>query len=62
MRERIQARDLRPGDLLRGSGETVEAIHPYIAGKPRKIHLRLSKDGKERTAEWGRYTEVWIET
>jgi hypothetical protein len=59
----VQTRDLIAGDLCVGSGERVLARPTAGVRTPRAkldVPLRRERDGRERMATWGRYTEIAV--
>lgn len=52
---------LSPGDVLKGSGETVVNISAGIKTPKGRIEVVLSKNNNKRLAVWGKYTIVVIE-
>lgn len=61
MKIRVQAQHLELGDIV-GSGEKVIALTVRSLRMPsNKVAVTLKKDGKQRTVQWGRYTEIGVD-
>lgn len=57
---KVQAQRLQAGDVV-GSGETIlNTVVNSIHVPSGKVHVWLEKDGKKRTAQWGKYTLINI--
>jgi hypothetical protein len=55
----VEAGSLKKGDVL-GSGETVVSVSSGAKTPSGKVNVTLEKNGKTRTAVWGKYTKVGI--
>jgi len=55
----VEAGSLKKGDVL-GSGETVVSVSSGAKTPSGKVDVTLEKNGKTRTAVWGKYTKVGI--
>ena len=60
MKLKVQAQHLQPGDIV-GSGEKIIGTSRGLRVSNGKINVTLGKDGKRRTSQWGKYTEINIE-
>lgn len=58
-RVRIRAAELRVGDYLPGSRQTVEAINPLVPGH-RHVHLAVKRGDRTRLVAWNRSTTMTI--
>ncbi len=56
---RIQARHLQPGDQV-GSKEKVLTVSAGRLTPPGKVQVLLEKDGRQRLATWGAYTQIGV--
>ncbi len=61
MAEKLRVHQLRAGDVLRGSGETIVSASAGIKTPAGKIDVVLSKGERRRCAAWGKHTIVSIE-
>jgi len=59
---RVQARNLKPGDVTRGTGETVVRVSAGLRTPSGKVEVTLTDGERIRTATWGKYTEISIQT
>lgn len=58
---RVQAQHLQIGDIV-GSGEKViDVVNRSLRMPSNKVAVTLKKDGRQRTVQWGRYTEIGVE-
>jgi hypothetical protein len=61
MKLKVQAQFLNVNDIV-GSGEKVIAVINRSLKMPsNKVAVTLKKDGRQRTVQWGRYTEIGVE-
>jgi hypothetical protein len=54
-----EAQSLKKGDVI-GSGETVVSVSSGAYTPSGKVDVTLEKDGKTRTAVWGKYTKIGV--
>jgi len=61
MKTKVQAQHLQIGDIV-GSGETVIGLTVRSLRMPSsKVAVTLKKDGRQRTVQWGKYTQIGVE-
>lgn len=61
MKTKVQAQHLQINDIV-GSGEVVIGLTVRSLRMPsNKVAVTLKKDSKQRTVQWGRYTEIGVE-
>jgi hypothetical protein len=61
IKTRVQAQYLQIGDIV-GSGEVVIALTVRSLRMPsNKVAVTLKQAGKQRTVQWGKYTEIGVE-
>ena len=61
MKTRVQAQYLQVGDIV-GSGEKVIGLTVRSLRMPsNKVAVTLKKDGRQRTVQRGKYTQIGVE-
>lgn len=60
MRERVQVKDLRPGDVLLPTMRKVKHIHPVPTRTSTGLKQLVLLEGEESARSWGRYTKVTV--
>lgn len=57
---RVPADTLQPGDVTRGTGETVIRVSAGVRTPSGKVDVVLEKNGRQRTATWRSRTVIAV--
>lgn len=61
MKIRIQSQHLQINDVVSSGEKVIAVINRSLRMPSNKVAVTLKKDGKQRTVQWGRYTEIGVE-